>query len=458
MKKLFFAIVIFFYSNTSFSQCWKAVSAGYDQILAIANDGTLWSWGNNRYGELGIGTIVNSSTPVQVGTDNDWEAISAGQGPKTFNLAQKENGSLWSWGRNIAGQLGDGTFVDKLTPVPVGTDTDWISFSAGYGHAIAVKSNGTCWSWGESNLYALGNTVSYGGPFDRNVPAQVGTDTNWVKVSAGDAFSLALKSNGTIWGWGTDSGSPIGVTSPYSSIQYPTIRDTPNTGVASMSAGGTHSFDVKQTTSQIIPWGSNTYGQRGGTYCAGCPSYYVKSIDCGDDTTAIIKTDGTLWFCGKKLGYPNGLISPTTSFTQMGTASNWKMVSVGYSCGAALTNDNRIYTWGWNSYGQLGNGTSGLATSSESLVFVTCPSQLSQAQSNLDAFTIYPSPVENTLFIQNGQNLMIQSITVYDITGKTLLSSNYNFNSIDVSQLQKGIYILNINADSFSQRLKFIKN
>jgi len=459
MKKLLIFLLLFFTTFQVSSQCWTSVSAGYSQIIAIASDGTLWSWGLNRYGELGVGSTTNSSTPVQVGTDNDWVAISAGQGPPTFNLAQKANGTLWSWGRNNRGQLGDGTNIDKSSPVQIGSENDWVSFSAGYGHALAVRANGTCWSWGESNLFALGNTAGYGDSFNRNLPAQVGTATDWIKVSAGDAYSLAMKANRTIWVWGSNSGNPLGMVTPTGDIQFPTIRSSANnSGVKDVFAGGTHSFTIKLSNNLIVPFGSNVYGQSGGTNCAGCPSYFAKSLECGDDTTGLVKTDGTLWFSGKRLGYLTPTVSYESSFTQLGNDTNWNSVSVGFSNGAALNNLGQIYTWGWNNYGTLGNGTTGYNLSSESLVFVTCPSQLlANNDLSVKSFDVYPNPVNNQLFIQNSKNKEIKSISIVDVSGKLLTTFKSNFYSIDVSALQSGIYILLIEGESYKEQFKFSK-
>lgn len=459
MKKLFIPLCFCCVFWQVAAQCWTTVSAGYSQIIAIADDGSMWAWGLNRYGELGTGNTINSSVPIQVGTDNDWVAISAGQGPQSFNLAQKADGTLWSWGRNSKGQLGDGTNIDKSSPVQIGSENDWISFSAGYGHALAVRANGTCWSWGGSNLFALGNTVGYGGSFDRNLPAQVGTDTNWLSVSAGDDYSLAMKTNRTVWGWGSNTGNPLGMVTASGSIQYPTLRNSANnSGNKDILAGGTHSFTTKLSNNLIVAYGSNVYGQSGGTSCAGCPIYFAKNMECGDDTTGLVKTDGTLWFSGKRLGYLTPTVSYESSFTQFGNSNNWKMVSVGFSNAAAVNNLGQLFTWGWNNHGTLGNGTVGYNLSSESLVLVTCPAQL-LATSNFtyETFSVYPNPATNELFVSNPENKVIKSMTIVDVSGKVLTTIQDNFQSIDVSQFERGIYILVVEGANYTKQFKFTK-
>ncbi|RKS23128.1 regulator of chromosome condensation (RCC1) repeat-containing protein [Flavobacterium endophyticum] len=121
MKKTITLFFIFL-SLQNYAQCWQTISSGTDHTLALKIDGTLWAWGDNGTGELGDGTTVDKNLPVQIGTANDWQKISAGN---NFSLAIKTNGTLWAWGTNLFGQLGDGTNISKQSPVQIGTATDW---------------------------------------------------------------------------------------------------------------------------------------------------------------------------------------------------------------------------------------------------------------------------------------------------------------------------------------------
>ncbi len=453
MKKCICLVFIFFSCNNLISQCWKSVSVGYTHVLAIANDNTLWGWGSNSSGQLGDGTLVSKNSPTQIGTDSDWKIVSAGSGSYAFTMAIKNDGTLWAWGNNFFGQVGDGTFVNKLSPVQIGSETNWKSVSAGYSHAMAVKSNGTLWTWGNSEFYALGNTAGYGGSFHRNIPAQVGTLNTWSMVSAGDRYSLALKTDGTVYGWGYNNGNPIGLNSGLY-IMTPQIRSYNNSNVKFMSAGGNHSYDVKLSDNLLITWGSNVYGQSGGTTCAGCPLYYVKDMDCGDDTSAIIKTNGTLWYTGKKLGYSEPTVQLTNTFLQFGTASNWKSVSVGNQSAAAITNNGELWTWGWNFWGNLGNGTN---IDSTIPIQVTCPSVLNNNRFDVNQkVTIHPNPVNDILKIITSE-VNIDKLIVKDITGKMIIERFNVENKLDVSMLKTGIYFLHVqNGESF-EVIKFIK-
>ncbi len=121
------------------------MDGGYYHTVAVKTDGTLWAWGDNTYGQLGDGTTIDHSSPVQVGTATNWAAVGAGQ---YHTVAVKTDGTLWAWGDNTFGQLGDGTTTNHATPVQVGTATNWASAAGGYGHTVAVKTDGTVWGVG----------------------------------------------------------------------------------------------------------------------------------------------------------------------------------------------------------------------------------------------------------------------------------------------------------------------
>ena len=164
--------------------------------LGLKNDGTLWAWGNNDNGELGDGTTTESLTPKQIGTDTDWVAIAA----SVFtSFAIKEDGTLYSWGADTDGSisyqglLGDGGSLqgpDVLTPTQVGSDSDWVSISAQEAHALAIKEDGTLWGWGQNGDYELGQ--GSGSTTDQSAPIQIGTDSDW---ATGGSESVPLHGN-----------------------------------------------------------------------------------------------------------------------------------------------------------------------------------------------------------------------------------------------------------------------
>ena len=449
MRRTILTLYFFLVSTiASFGQCWESVSTGYANISAIAENGTLWSWGKNSNGELGDGTNVLKNVPVQIGTDNNWKEVSAGMGNiYAHTLAVKTDGTLWAWGSNNRGQLGDGTTISKNYPVQIGTDTDWATVAAGLNHSIAIKSNGTLWGWGCSERFAL---IDYPSGPNVLVPEQRSPDTNWLRASAHDRVTLAIKTNGTIWGWGYNKSdmlnAPPGATIG-GNVQYPAQRQGHSTNIRHTTAGNAISYDIKN---------DNVLTQTGFPVGGLSNPLLVLDADLGNETFAYIRINKTLWFSGIILG---GSTQVPVSGTQLGTANNWKSVSVGNQCAAVINDDGDLYVWGWNTQGQLGNGINGPGTGSTTPILVNCPSVLNTPDHNLKmTVQIYPNPVQNKFTIES--HLTIDRLIIIDIMGKELFNqtfSNLPIN-IDVSQFQDGLYIVQaFSGNSFSQ-IKFIKN
>ena len=171
------------------------VSAGGSHSVVIKPDGTLWAWGSNWTGQLGDGTTTNRHSPVRIGTASNWSSVSAGG---SHILGIRTDGTLWAWGNNDYAQLGDGTTTRRHSPVRIGTATNWASVSANTNHSVGIRVDGTLWAWGGNFHGQLGD----GTTTNRHSPVRIGTATNWANVSAAQWHTVAIRADGTLWAWG----------------------------------------------------------------------------------------------------------------------------------------------------------------------------------------------------------------------------------------------------------------
>jgi|LakMenE01Jun11ns_1017448.scaffolds.fasta_scaffold9902034_3 alpha-tubulin suppressor-like RCC1 family protein len=311
---------------------WNFVGATKEGSFAIKKDNSLWSWGNGQYGQLGNGLAggTNFSTPVQTGSLTNWLQISGG----LFSvLAVKTDGTLWSWGRNEYGQLGlnnagAGDATARSSPVQVGALTGWATTSAGSYHSVSIKTDGTLWSWGRNNQgqLGLGNNTTY------SSPKQVGGLTSWSKVACANESTAAIKTDGTLWSWGRGYGGQLGINNTFN---YNSPKQVGALTDWSKISAGFRNFVAVKTDGTLWCWGFGGRGELGqnNTTTSSSPvqvgaltTWYEPGS--GNSSFFCIKTDGTLWAWGYngsgRLGLGN--TANRSSPVQIGTATTWTTI------------------------------------------------------------------------------------------------------------------------------------
>jgi alpha-tubulin suppressor-like RCC1 family protein len=317
------------------------VAAGMGDVLAIRADGTLYSWGNNNTGQLGSGKGDFTSVPGLVALLGGVKAV-AGSG---FTLALKQDGTVWAWGDDIFGELGNGTSGGRSeVPVMVKNLTGVTAIAAGSSSGLAVKADGSVWGWG--NLGGAGNPV----------PTQVSGISDAVAVAAGDSSSFALKNDGTVWAWGLNEYGEFGtgVATPYTGalsgpVQVPGLKN-----VVAIAAGGASGLAIESDGSLWI-WGDNQAGTLGiGATAAVVPPTRVPGLNqvvavaaSGSDGTTVLQADGTVYEFG---------VNPYFHIQNLSQRAGLQSI-IAIAPGVALSSSGLVYAWGDNVTGALGNGT-----------------------------------------------------------------------------------------------------
>jgi alpha-tubulin suppressor-like RCC1 family protein len=283
------------------------IATSDSHTLALKVDGSLWAWGLNEVGMLGDGTTIDRISPVQIGTG--YSKISAG---RFASFAIKSDGTLWAWGHNsegsvsnFSGMLGDGTTTDRLTPVQIGSDFAEV-VASWYGGA-AIKRDGTLWTWGQSGVSGMlgdGDLT----PHTALTPRQIGS--GFVQVASSQAHFLALKADGSLWAWGLNDSGQLG-DGTYENRATPTYIDS---GFVTVTVGEYFSLGIK-TDGSLWAWGWNAYGQLGLGFAGTAKDpdttfetmTYSRPTRVGEDFVAVttgsyhthaIKRDGSLWGWG----------------------------------------------------------------------------------------------------------------------------------------------------------------
>lgn len=336
---------------------WAFVAVGPWSTAAIKTNGTLWTWGYNADGELGLGDRTSRNSPVQVGALTDWAKASVGE---SFMLAIKTDFTLWSWGGSTnSGVLGNGlNSAKRSSPLQVGSTSDWSQITSCAKSSCAIKTDGTLWTWGAGATNNLGT----GSSLTISTPVQIGSDTTWTAVSRGILYGMGIK-GGTLWGWGANNNGQLGAGIKGTARSTP-IQVGADTNWSYISCGEYDTLAVRSDGS-LWNWGTSTDeynfaaisnpGEKLSPVRIGALTTWSK-VELGEQGVLALQTDGKLWAWGRPHRGALGIV--VISPRQMGSLTTWSDIAAGYYHTVALKTDGTIWNWGSNSDGQMGSGFS----------------------------------------------------------------------------------------------------
>jgi alpha-tubulin suppressor-like RCC1 family protein len=357
-------------TSSSFFSGHRFESEAY--ALALRNDGTVWAWGDNQYGQLGDGTTIQRFAPVQVSGLTGITHIVTSQASEysyaaygAYALALRNDGTVWAWGDNHHGQLGDGTETDRPAPVQVPGLTGVTALAVGsgtivgYGSSLALRNDGAVWAWGFNYHGQLGD----GTKTDRSSPVQVPGLTGVTALAVGSSYSLARRSDGTVWAWGDNQYGQLGdgtTTQRLAPVQVSGLTDA-----TAIDVGPSYSL-ARRSNGTVWAWGYNHDGRLGHrpTTSRSIPARVssltsVISLATGQKHSLALRSDSTVWAWGDNQEGALGNGTNTDLFTPTQVPGLIHIISLAAS-GAhsfALCEDGTVWAWGDNTYGQLGNGT-----------------------------------------------------------------------------------------------------
>jgi hypothetical protein len=339
---------------------------GIDQYPNIFNNSAmpaLWTWGINSSGQLGDGTAADKSSPTTTaaGGGTNWRTLDY-----SFHaLAVKTDGTLWTWGAGTYGVLGSGSTANRSSPQTTTlAGTDWSKVSAGDRFSAAINNTGVLFTWGRNNRGQLGDSTTT----DRSSPVSIATSiTNWTQIACGSEHALGIAATGLLYSWGAATSGALGSNATTSRSSPVTVSNSGTTWIA-ISAGTNFSGGIK-SDGTLWTWGLNSSGQLGSnsttnrsspqTTSAGGTNW--KAVSLGDAHAAAIKTDGSLWTWGNNTNGGLGSGSTTNRSspqTVAGAGLNWVRINSGLSATAGIKADGTLWTWGRNINGELGDGSS----------------------------------------------------------------------------------------------------
>jgi alpha-tubulin suppressor-like RCC1 family protein len=474
MKKFLFSLAIITMATPCFSQTITKVSGGANHTLILKSDGTVWSFGRNNLGQLGDNTTTNSSNPIQVhgpGNVGFLTGIVDIAGGMSHSMALKNDGTVWCWGGNADGQIGDGTNTQRNTPVQVKGlgNTGFLSgvtaVSTSKRVSMALLSDSTIAVWGVNYAGQLAD----GGTTARNYPERVkgagfvGYLTGVTKIRGNCCSCQALRNDGTVWMWGESqygqlgrgftSGTPANPPAPVCAVGG--CGNGNLTNIVEIGGGSYHMFAVN-SSGELFAWGLGATGAlgNGSTSNINLPVQIltgVSKVAAGGDPSSphgmTLKSDGTVWAWGYNASGELGNGNNTNQLTPVQITTN-AASTVAIDCGwehsLILKNDGSVCTVGENQYGQLGDGTL-----VDKNIF-TCPSVLTGIETEITSSSYlqnYPNPWSSSTTIQYNLTGNAGKIILNDVTGRIIKEISLTDSSGEIiiaEKIPSGIYFYSL--------------
>jgi alpha-tubulin suppressor-like RCC1 family protein len=360
----------------------SGLAGGGYSAYALGRQGWVWAWGDNLEGQLGNGTDNNvSNSPVVVHGLSGARELAASANSA---FALRRDGTVWAWGDDGQGELGDGK--EEYTserPVRVGDLRGIAEIGAGEFSAYALTADGKVWAWGDNSLGQVGQSLSVPGT---DVPVRVNGLSGAVQLAAGASTAYVLTTDGKVWAWGDNSFGELARPEPFAGSEFPVEVNGLGGGAVAVAAGADAGFALLRDGT-VRSWGDGSFGELGTGSCpsahpTNCPGSYrpttvrhlnhVKALAAGTYAGYALETNGTVWAWGYG-GYGQlGDGSRASSDVPMRVSglAHVVMIAAGSNAAYALETNGTVWAWGYGGYGQLGNGS---GASSEVPVRVSLP-------------------------------------------------------------------------------------
>ncbi|MBI4510566.1 MAG: hypothetical protein HY698_13115 [Deltaproteobacteria bacterium] len=316
------------------SVAFEALSLSSKHACAIARiDHSLWCWGDNRKGQLGDGSSLQRKEATQIGVDKDWSSVAAG----TWHACGlRKDGTLWCWGSNNDGQLGIESETRKTVPGPNPADAlgDWRFLAAGWGHGCGIRADNTLWCWGDNSEGALGDGTMRA----RASPVQVGGEKDWQQACAGTRHTCGIRQDGSLWCWGGNSNGQLGHGALNAAVAEPArVGDS---AWKSVSCGGAHTCGI-QADGTLLCWG----GKLGIKPRPRDESKAWTAVSARSTRAAALRGQGELWDTG---GDPQELLFRPIAALAPTAPTDWVSVAQGDERGCALRKNGQLGCWAYS--------------------------------------------------------------------------------------------------------------